>query len=815
MDFKTVLAGPIVRRVDAASASVWLALDQPCDVTLRVWAGLESAATSRAPAFSGRRRTRRVGDGLHIVVVTAAGIYQPGTIYSYDIEIDNGSEQQTLDTLQLLMDGPVGGTIPHRALGYEPAMLPSFATCPQELTDLHIVHGSCRLPDNHRLDAMVWIDDFIADARTSPTGRPHQLVLSGDQIYADEPGPVFLSMASDAGQAALGMHRDDTDELVAKEELTVDGKSYPCDRDHFPGGWRRKFVVETARFSAIEAKSHVIGLGEFCGYYLLVWSNTLWPDTFPAKGSFLPWGPAPVRGRPAKVVAPDDIEEELDEHYDDWVTYLKALRDGLPLVRRALANVPTYMIVDDHDITDDWNLTALWKDRVYSTDLGRTIIRNGLVSYAMFQGWGNDPAAFESGPNKELLDAIERLNPPAAPTFPDAQVAGAIEERLGLRNSESALQWHYHVDGPRHRLVVLDNRTRRAFAGRVTPPQNMMPTRIEDQIPEGPLPAGLEVLVLVAPLVVFGPPAFDELLGSLAFRIGDIVTYFTQRNDANTNQPGTWPDAVESWAYAPESFEALLAFLEPYKRVAILSGDLHYASTQGMTYWKKQAVPPAQPEPPARYAQLISSAIKTEFQPGVVAASRVLGFAQKVYRDRIGIERLIYTEPDPSPVRLPGGATIPRVLRRRLKGRPALLPVEGWPAGTVETRPFDAAWRVEIIFDDRKNADRPEPARAVPFDPAAPTADVPTTIDGYRKVAARQMRQLDQANFRRQIVYAGNIAQIRFTRDEQGLSVQQSLFALHARQTALNRPEIYALHTVRLDPRPDEVPPTLPGSQPS
>jgi hypothetical protein len=63
MDFKTVLAGPIVRRVDAASASVWLALDQPCDVTLRVWAGLESAATSRAPAFSGRRRTRRVGSG--------------------------------------------------------------------------------------------------------------------------------------------------------------------------------------------------------------------------------------------------------------------------------------------------------------------------------------------------------------------------------------------------------------------------------------------------------------------------------------------------------------------------------------------------------------------------------------------------------------------------------------------------------------------------------------------------------------------------------------------------------------------------------
>ncbi|MEZ5284551.1 MAG: hypothetical protein R2712_07050 [Vicinamibacterales bacterium] len=419
-------------------------------------------------------------------------------------------------------------------------------------------------------------------------------------------------------------------------------------------------------------------------------------------------------------------------------------------------------------------------------------------------------SAFASGPNAELLDAVERLNPPDAEVFPDPAVASAIEEQLGLKAAPSNLRWHYHVDGPRHRLVVLDNRTQRACAGRVTPPQNIMPSRIEDQIPEGPLPAGLEVLVLVAPLVVFGPPVFDELLGSLAFRIGDIVTYFTQRNDANTNQPGTWPDAVESWAYAPESFEALLAFLEPYKRVAILSGDLHYASTQGMTYWKRQGAPP---EPPARYAQLISSAIKTEFQPGVVAASRVLGFAQKVYRDRIGIERLIYAEPDPPPVQLPPGATLPRVLRRRLKARPTLLPVDGWPAGTVETRPFDAAWRIEIVSDTRPNLERPEQARAVPFDPAAPETDVPTTLDGYRAVAARQMRQLDQANFRRQILYAGNIAQIHFTRDAGGLAVQ-ALFALHARQAVLNRPEVYALHTVRLDPRPDEQPPALPGSQP-
>ena len=54
------------------------------------------------------------------------------------------------------------------------------------------------------------------------------------------------------------------------------------------------------------------------------------------------------------------IPERLEEHR-------KLLRDferGLAKVRRVLANIPTYMIFDDHDVTDDWNLNPLWYDRV-------------------------------------------------------------------------------------------------------------------------------------------------------------------------------------------------------------------------------------------------------------------------------------------------------------------------------------------------------------------------------------------------------------------------------------------------------------------
>lgn len=810
MEWSSVLAGPIVRRVEAGAAAVWIALNEPADVTLRVWDGLESASTTRAPAFVGRRRTRRLGDNLHVAVVTAQGTFLPGFIYSYDLEFDTGGEPQNLDRLQMLADGPVDGK-PHRALGYEAGMLPSFATCPPEITDLRLIHASCRLPDNELQDGMVWIDDLIADGRMSATARPHQLVLSGDQIYADEAGALLLELVSAAGNAAVGTRRDDTDELVPKEELHLDGKNWPCDTNHFPPGWRRKLCVETARLTSIEARSHVLSFSEFCGYYLLVWSNTLWPETFPPMESFVATGgPAPVRGRPQKVEAAPDFEAELPELYPKWTKGLAAFREGLPFVRRALANVPTYMIMDDHDVTDDWNLNALWRDRVYTTGLGRTILRNGLASYAMFQGWGNDPAVFEAGPNRQLLDEIEKLCPADAETYPDEPAVARIDTLLGLTQPESQVQWHYRVDGAAHRLVVLDNRTRRSFPGRVTPPHNMMPTRIEDQIPEGPLPAGLEALVLVAPLPVFGPPVIDELLGSIAYRIGDLKTYFTQRNDANTNMPGTWPDAVEGWSYSPDAFEALLNWLEPYKRVVILSGDLHYSSAQAMTFWKAlPVVPPPEPERPARFAQLICSAVKTHFDPHVIGASRILGFSQKIYRAQIGIERLAYRSPDPAPVALAAGQTIPRGLKRRLTGRPALLPTEGWPAGTTETRPFDWAWRVHIVRDARPGDERPEPARAFPLDPADPAADVPKTIEGYRRVAARQIRQLDQKNYTRQILYANSLAIVSFTRDTGGLSVQQALLATHSRSTAPNTPEVYALHSVLLDGSLDEPPPRL------
>ena len=65
------------------------------------------------------------------------------------------------------------------------------------------------------------------------------------------------------------------------------------------------------------------------------------------------------------------------------LTHLKTL----PKVRRALANIPTYMIFDDHDVTDDWNMTLKFCNAVYNSDLGRRVVQNALVAYALCL-WG-------------------------------------------------------------------------------------------------------------------------------------------------------------------------------------------------------------------------------------------------------------------------------------------------------------------------------------------------------------------------------------------------------------------------------------------
>ncbi len=53
------------------------------------------------------------------------------------------------------------------------------------------------------------------------------------------------------------------------------------------------------------------------------------------------------------------------------------------------------MICDDHEVTDDWNMTRGFCEDVYGNALGVRIVQNALVAFALCQAWGNSPDRFD------------------------------------------------------------------------------------------------------------------------------------------------------------------------------------------------------------------------------------------------------------------------------------------------------------------------------------------------------------------------------------------------------------------------------------
>ena len=834
-DWPLVLAGPIVRRVEPRLTAVWVALKQPGEVKLEVWPGLESAGTTRTPMAQATTCAMRVGERLYaalpcIELEPESPGFLPGQIYSYNLTITpDGGAPQTLASLGLLTT--VTGvelddellTRPHLALGYANGMLPSFVLPPTQLTDLRLLHGSCRRPHADTPDAMTFIDDLIAQTRADGLKRPHQLFLTGDQIYADDVGAALLHMLTATGNQLMGEVEQLPTRWPDPPSTPNSARLWPADSRHFPTGLRKNVVLKDARMSTEDYHNHLLSLGEYCAMYLFVWSNALWPETLPRLEDVFTV-PTPL-GQDMDIwrlhadlqtLDPVEIEAfvkknctELAGKFRTHRATIKKVRDGLPKVRRALANIPTYMIFDDHEITDDWYVSAIWRDRVLGSPLGRTVVRNGLIAYSVFQGWGNDPKRFNEtiplptptpSPQAQLLAKTQLLFPTGVDMPPVDSVATEIDLLLGLDGNDPPVKWHYSIDGPKHRVQVLDCRTRRSFESRVSGPGNVSTQALPEQLPAGPLPTGLEMLVVVSSLTVLGTPVIDELLGPMLFRLFDL-------GHGNTaTMPGLNPDAIEAWPYDPTVFESLLKRLEPYRRVVLLSGDVHFATSAGLSYWKNGATTPA------RFAQFIASGLQNLFNDDVRMAGQYMRFMQSLIEARIGIERLGWNASATDLIQVPAGELPKPALRDRLRKTPVLLPTEGWPAGTLENplRPPDWSWRMDIVRDERPDSERPTSVRPADLVPGDPTADVSTNLDGYRKTIVRQVKQMDKEKdnlaFARQILFASNLGQVNFERHaapDGRLHAVHQLYAIAAHEAAATSPSVVMRHEVALDVTPD------------
>lgn len=551
-----LICGPIVRRVDERHVSIFVVLRQGCRVRLQLFG---SSRREAEPLLSAERETLSLGTFFHPVLVTATfepGTLEPGRSYGYNLEFHpQGDSSTPADLASLgLLDGPF-------PLGYESGALPTLVLPPERIEELRLLHGSCRKPHGMGLDGLAPLDSILCRAAAGgEERRPHQLVMSGDQIYADDVAEPMLELAMDVGETLVGRRENPPSPMQQWPEALAPGR-------------RREVVCAPglAAFTTDTPDNHLIRFCEYVGMYLLTWSPVLWPSEDKLR-RFL--GKPP--GKTPRRILEADPRNDRDRLWQFHTT--------LPQVRRALANIPTYMIFDDHDVTDDWNLNGDWCRAVYSdpegAPLGPRLVQNALAAYTVFQGWGNDPEAFAAGTRGgEVLEVLSRW---AGEAHDDARLFRLlrVDPRLPL---ETGMAWHYSVRFAAHRLLVLDTRTCRRFcnedeAGAELIAEEHLGHQLLDPLEcDNPDPA---VTVAVSPGPVFGVRLLEDLQRlavSPAFRHMPFIF----------NPLRTASEAIdaEAWRLHEEAFQNLIRALGRGERVVLLSGDVHYAFTKRCELW--------------------------------------------------------------------------------------------------------------------------------------------------------------------------------------------------------------------------------------
>ncbi|MCP5107619.1 MAG: hypothetical protein GY950_29800, partial [bacterium] len=558
----------------------------------------------------GTRDTVGLGEFLHVVAVTAQPIESDkklisGERYYYNLffdEINIGLDEVAEGAKNLRTAGIVDAyntPVDKMTKLYYPEIypgihaeeeLPTFSVPPDDLDSLRILHGSCRKLHNEGLDTMPAIDEMLKFDWIDPDLRPHMLFLTGDQIYADDIADTVLFLLEDAGDALLGWH----------ENLPDIDEDDEGDKKSLRPGNRKDIVEKKCGFTTEDGESHLLRLGEFYAVYLFAWSPVLWPQDgiYPEFEEVYPGVPRQVIT--AKGLVPNERFSKKFSNYEKNKIKLLKLMETLHKVRRALANIPTYMIFDDHDVTDDWNMTREWCEKTLTKRPGHRVIQNALLAYAVFQAWGNTPAQFaenQNSPGEALLAAAAKWYSTYGTDNASAQ---QISDRLGLPpqgdniftndmlngdkiliRPDGALNWHYSIKWPKFEIIVLDTRTRHAYPGSKTDPSSLLSaSAFKDQI-DDQQNSGTLVTFVVAPTPVITFPLFRTVWFLIILWLGEkIDRYFF--------------DLADHWQNQKKPFELLIAKLasrapainnKRQSRVIILTGDVHFTSSSRLQYW--------------------------------------------------------------------------------------------------------------------------------------------------------------------------------------------------------------------------------------
>jgi hypothetical protein len=565
-----VLAGPILRKVTSKRVTVWVALQQKATLVLSV------TDDNNAEVAVGTLDTVAVGPNVHIGAVSAdvkGDDLKEGIVYHYDIGFSNA--QRTAQPAATLATGTKSAS-----LGYGTSTLPGFSLPPADLTKVRLIHGSCRMPHGSGADALALLDVLIGQSADNATARPHQLLMTGDQIYADDVAAALLPLLTDAGDYLL------YGASTVAEQMPVVGLT-----SSIPPYWRHHWL-DQAGFTSDDLRSHLMSFAEYLAMYLFTWSNVLWP----VNGT---QADLPVDETIKRLVdhvgdASSDIQKQWKKHPGSSIVGdAKDVQNHyatLYRVRRALANVPTAMIFDDHEITDDWNMTLGFSRGVYANPLARRVVQNGMVAYALCQHWGNVPEDFATpaSPGGALLALLDQKTPVDyaavyASNSTQLQKITGVRTTADHRDADPAsLIYNYTLEAAAYQVIVTDTRSWRTYPDGDNTTAHFLPATPSDQLKAqvGNAPAlnGRASLVV---LTTNAPPTEPLRTAERHYHLTNLLS------------GSDHPDIYDGWDLPSVAFDRLLASLanrlpvvDGKKKgwVVMLSGDVHHGFSAHLKY---------------------------------------------------------------------------------------------------------------------------------------------------------------------------------------------------------------------------------------
>ncbi|RRW37588.1 metallophosphoesterase family protein [Ectopseudomonas oleovorans] len=542
-----VLAGPLLRRLEPGRLVLWLVASR--ELSLQLWLQPEGQA-QQTHALDEHCQQLPLGRHavLHLIDLPLEQALPQDQRIAYDLQIiDSAGAKGMRDWApHLLYDGVEHADFVLRAR-----------------VD-HLLHGSCRKPHHAATDGLLCADRLLAEPHDARQ-RPALLLMSGDQVYVDDvAGPLLCAIHQLIARLGLfdeflqGAVVEDSQALYAnpvgyyqRADLLPAVKSNQTLRDKFFGG------VEKPVFTSSSADNHLVTFAEMIAMYLLVWSPVPW--------TLISEQPPP-------------LSAEQQQRYARERERIDAFRQSLGQAARVFAHLPTLMIFDDHDVTDDWNLSARWEQTAYGHPFSKRIIGNALLAYLLCQGWGNNPDVFDE-PLQAFADLLQqRQNEHLRAAAQDA----LIDQLLHFE------QWHY-VLPTTPALLVLDTRTRRwRSEGHLSKPSGLMDWEALCDFQQALLDH--PSCIIVSPAPMFGVKLIEG--------IQKLFTY--------AGHP-LMVDA-ENWMAHRGAASVMLNIFRHSRTpgdFVILSGDVHYSFVYRVSIRHKRASP--------TIWQITSSGIKNEF----------------------------------------------------------------------------------------------------------------------------------------------------------------------------------------------------------